>query len=891
MEKKDSPVNEWSDISNSDSLRESIHETHNYLRNHGAGYGMDALKTFNLLYGLKRIEESGILKKTGLSDKCKFSSLVKIAKDKTNDKSDEELSSLINKIIMKEIYQNEKMRPYLFYVLPDLDVSIYSELIKKIDSISDVEEKSGEQLSGKIYEYFIGRDQTAISELGAYFTNRHIVNFIFEQLNIELEEDGSVPKMIDMFGGSGGFTIEYTNYINKKFPEIEWNENFTNVHHYDMNRDVVKSAALEYFCLTKNFPKENFYYKNSFTDDFQNKKYKYIITNPPYGGDKSKKTPHQEKRDKIKKYIEEKLKQDVIDEDEEVIYIKELAGIKKDEKTDKARADKQKVSMPNSSKRLKDFCKKFDIDEKKVTDKEGVSFIQLMEMLEEGGTACAVLKEGVFFDKCYKHIRKILIENFNVEKIISVPQEQFENTSTKTSIIIFHNTGKTEKIQFSEIKLKKYSEDKFEIVNEKVKITMDKNDIECVSQDILTTATYEQLIEEDYDLNYKKYNKIELNPGEGYKLVKLGDVCEFNHPVKKQEKKYKYVEIGDVKNNYIDKFTKYDKDKLPANAKNICNYGDILIASVRPKKEKIIIIDKKIEDIKDYIFSSALIKLTYENLKNSYYLFSIISILSENFEKDLCTGSNYPRFSPKTLMEFKIPIPKSKKKIEDWVDKISKPYTKKLDLEKEKKRLEVKVQKDIDKLLDENETEEVELGDLCDLKASLGGKNLTQYYTKYSKNGFITGKNLNGNNDITFINKEGFEICKNFTIKTGDILIQEVYNENSNCIIIPKKWNNYVFKGSFRFNNFKISNRFLFYYINSGRFKKIALKSTTGSIFKHLSISILKPFKITLPKDRKILETLNPLFEEIDNITEEIPKQEELYQSLLEQLKQEAIKN
>jgi hypothetical protein len=36
-------------ISNREALRDKIHEIHNFLRNSGAGYGMNALKVFNFL--------------------------------------------------------------------------------------------------------------------------------------------------------------------------------------------------------------------------------------------------------------------------------------------------------------------------------------------------------------------------------------------------------------------------------------------------------------------------------------------------------------------------------------------------------------------------------------------------------------------------------------------------------------------------------------------------------------------------------------------------------------------------------------------------------------------------------------------------------------------------
>ena len=48
-------------LSNRYALKDKIHEIHNYLRNHGAGYGMNALKVFNIFYGLKKIEEYNLI--------------------------------------------------------------------------------------------------------------------------------------------------------------------------------------------------------------------------------------------------------------------------------------------------------------------------------------------------------------------------------------------------------------------------------------------------------------------------------------------------------------------------------------------------------------------------------------------------------------------------------------------------------------------------------------------------------------------------------------------------------------------------------------------------------------------------------------------------------------
>ncbi len=44
-----------------------------------------------------------------------------------------------------------------------------------------------------------------------------------------------------------------------------------------------------------------------------------------------------------------------------------------------------------------------------------------MDIVDIDGTVIGVLKEGLFFNKIYKDLRKCLIQNFNVREIISIP--------------------------------------------------------------------------------------------------------------------------------------------------------------------------------------------------------------------------------------------------------------------------------------------------------------------------------------------------------------------------------------------------------------------------------------------------------------------------------------
>ena len=147
-----------------------------------------------------------------------------------------------------------------------------------------------------------------------------------------------------------------------------------------------------------------------------------IITNPPYGGDKVKQSDAQIKRKKIKEYIKNELNT-LKDEFKIKLRLKQVKKLEDQEKQDKKDSNKTKVSVETCSQRIIKYAK-----DNKLTgnDKESSSLILLMDMLDVNGTCIGVLKEGVFFNGKYKALRKCLIENFNVSKIISVSSNEFE---------------------------------------------------------------------------------------------------------------------------------------------------------------------------------------------------------------------------------------------------------------------------------------------------------------------------------------------------------------------------------------------------------------------------------------------------------------------------------
>lgn len=876
-------------ISSKEAMKDTIHEIHNFLRNNGAGYGMNALKLFTLFYGLAKIEANGHFEKTGLSEICRFSNLRKKFK-----KNQEIGMNYLHENIFSEIYENNNVNKMLVCEIPESATPyLIKELVFKINDLIKKENEMGFQLAGKIYEYFVGRDQSAISELGAYFTDRHITDYIYQNVHSpKLDNDGNVETMVDPFGGSGGFTLGYITYLKNNYSNIDWKTQLSKIYHFDMNLDVVKYAMLEMYCLTGEFPQNNHLRTiNSFKDEFKNQKgkmkFKNIYTNPPYGGDKTTKTETVEHMEIIKKHCENYLKKKY-----KLKNMKQISKISKLTDKDKVKLEQYEkiyeklnqlkkeneaktVSLSNSSPRFQLYAKENEIDSTKCKDKEAVSFLMLMDLLEDGGTAVGVLKEGIFFDSKYKYLRQHCIENFKVEKVVSIDASQFENTSTKTSIIKFSNTGKTDQIEFYDLIVEK--DNKTEVQEQEdgtFKVVQIKGRITGVYDKLVSKATYQELEENEYTFNHKKYNKKKLIPGEGYKMVKLGDIVDIQNGYSFKTNEYvengvPLVTIKNIKNNTINiQDTKFIKDDNKYK-KFLIKNKDIVL-TLTGKKPNIISLAEKRNDDKYYLNQRCAVLRNIKIVDNTYIISMFNTILNDIINYNSNDGSNQDNLSlNKDILEQFIPIPTSDKKIKYWVDRINKPYNKIQECKDRLKELEDKVQEDIQTMLNENETDEVELGVLCSVE--------TGKYIK--KTQFIKGKYpVYGGGDISnYINQ--FNRENEIVINKDGLSLNCVKFIHGKFFLNHHGW-------TIKTNN--INKKFMYYLLNNN-IKKIYSVSN-GSNQKGINQEQFYNIKITLPKDRKLINSLNPLFSEIDNLNEELPKQETLYQQYLDELKTEAIK-
>lgn len=862
-------------ISTPEELKDYIHSIHDFIRNSGAGYSMTALKIFMIFYGLKIIEP--VIDKTPFDPKiCTFSKIKERATKKYGKKSDNEkdnpLTWYIDNDILDEIHKQQKEKNnwhfYMFFQIPKgLDDDVWNKIMDYIDELPTKNEKDKKSkkinsgydvdLSGKVYEYFIGRDEQAISELGAYFTVREITKYTIEKVKPTLD-DGNVRKMIDPFGGSGGFTMGYVQYINDHFKDIKWKNNIDNIHHYDMNEDVLKIAGIELFGLTHCLPKYDINCKrvNTFKYEFgtifgdvrEEDKFDYIFTNPPYGGDKTKKSAYFMKQEKILKELTTRIKTitEEINKDKKnkelqkkkVKYEEQMKKVKSDIDKHIKTDEKSKVNTDTCSKAIKNFIKEHKL--KTCNDKESCSLVLFMAILAENGTCAGVLKEGIFFDGKYKSVRECVIKNFNVKYVVSVPQDQFENTSTKTSILIFENTKqKTKEIMFYDLIVDKEPDDVFDDVDGELRLVKSKGAIKGVHEKLICSVKVDDLTD-DYSLNYKKYLKRKIKVLEGFELKKIGDVITYD---KKSKRK---ASDGNESGKYNFYTSSYKIKKT-----DICDYDEErLILGTGGKSS--LFVDKKFSCSAD----NFVCKIDNKNVLN--YLFNYIKMNWTSFVLDLSSGSTLSHINKENLNNYQIPFPKDMTKFKLILDNLMKLHERQqklIDLIPEKERnICDKIQGLIDNGKKGTEYDEYKLGDVCDYIKT--GKNKTPDDKKGTKYPYYGTLEITGYTDHFLFEGEHILMARN-----GSKL-------HENCFIVDGKFypSDHVF--TIKNNNNIVKLQYLYYYMLS-QTEKIK-DISNGSTVKGISKAELENVTIKILLGHTIKNNLQPLFDEVEKLKVEL---------------------
>ena len=84
-----------------------------------------------------------------------------------------------------------------------------------------------------------------------------------------------------------------------------------------------------------------------------------------------------------------------------------------------------------------------------------------------------------------------------------------------------------------------------------------------------------------------------------------------------------------------------------------------------------------------------------------------------------------------------------------------------------------------------------------------------------------------------------------------------------------------------------LNQQYLYYYLNNiiNKIKNLS----NGSVVKGISKSNLSKIKIKLPKNKKLIDDLNPMFQEIEEHQQAVKDADELYKKYIQELSNEAI--
>ncbi|MCK9272795.1 N-6 DNA methylase [Candidatus Gracilibacteria bacterium] len=294
------------------------------------------------------------------------------------------------------IFVNEKSEPVLEFA------SLFKKSIVRYYEFGDLTnvEKS---FKTKLYETFLKRD-SGVKGMGQFFTPRKVVGNMVEMAKVENLQNGA--RVCDPFCGVGGFPLEVIAKRNNKDFIVKNNEIKQNIEYFgfdkgssekDSERTIIlaKANMLIYLSdLIKEYPKLTKEFSSIFNKTFKLKKgtlgtladisdkeeekFDLIITNPPYVTSGS------------------------------AILKEEIAK------------DQDKL----------DFYKTNGIG------LESLSLEWIINKLKKNGRAFIVLPDGIFNRLNDKKIRQFIIDECEINGMISLPLNTFFTTNKRTYILV-----------------------------------------------------------------------------------------------------------------------------------------------------------------------------------------------------------------------------------------------------------------------------------------------------------------------------------------------------------------------------------------------------------------------------------------------------------------------
>jgi len=667
--------------------------------------------------------------------------------------------------------------------------------------------------NGDIHESFLKyQGKVNSKELGQFFTPRIIIKSLLNKCGFKdliLNKEGSDFSLSDSCMGTAGLLCYTYNYCKDKI-------NPNKIYGSDIERDTVKFGCASLILATNSY-NTNILRCNSLIESpslFYNEddKFDIIIINPPFGTKNNYKSLNK-----------------LFDNYKNAITTRE--GF-------------------NGNAEI-EFKNIYPI----VSNIGTVLFIQLViYQLKENGIACIILPDGELMTSNNNiNIRKYILDNCKLLKVINISGGLFTNTTIKTKALFIQKCKNNE--------------------------TNDNYNNETIFQEIKDNG--EAVILGEKKLNDKfhftfdnKEDEEKDNYNSDIEIKTLSDICNYrsgkrlplNHSLLDTKTDYPYIRITDMNNNtvslnkikYLSKETHdlIDKYSISVNDIFVTIAGTIGLVGIIPN------------ELNNAILTENAVKITIINNSQilQKYLLYLLNI-SQEIIKNNSSGSAIPKLSIENLMKINIPIPSMEKQLEmveylDFIyDNVIKKNIEKIeDIKKlNKYYLSLNISFNI-------ELEIKTLGEVCEFQ------NGTRIVKKDCENGEYP---VYGGGDISFYtnkyNREGLNIIiSRFAIsaKCVRMINNKFYLNDSGFTIISN-------------NNEILLNKYLGYYLLNNQ-NKIYM-CATGTAQLNLQLNDFKEIKIPIPSMEKQLEIVEYL-DFNNDLIKTLEKENEINKKNAEQL-------
>ncbi|ATZ80851.1 N-6 DNA methylase [Bodo saltans virus] len=491
-------------MSNIRKMSKSLESVVNYIRNVLRKEGITGMDSINhcIAFIICRTLDDDICKQLDIDDKYSYE---KMMKDDTKEKKIKEIgnhdlfarfysgdkNSFIGQLSTKLGFKNIKFKLQGAENLKDI--------MKKLQDFDPKHVESKYDIIGTIYEIHLkSGTSNAMRDLGQYYTHRLVIDYMIKLCDPKMEKN-KIEKIVDPTMGTGGFLTMAIKYLNEKYKDkIDWEKNKNNIIGFDIDENVRNMAMLNIFLETGKLCDETICKQDT-------------------------------------------LHNDMLFEDGTILQ-------------------KAKIILANEPMGLKNIifsscCERIRKNLKAGTKAEPLFLKLFMETLDDGGRCAVIIPDGTLFGDSVLHlfVRKHMVENFNLKKIISLNDDFFLNTGVKTSILFFVKDGTTTKeVEFSELKL--------------------KND--GVEENKIITAKYDDIKKNNYTLFVNKYNIKIIDKIQEINYKKLGEIITSNNGGEVIPKEY-WNTGSDIlytccQNFMTTNFSKFPKNKLTED-------GDILL--------------------------------------------------------------------------------------------------------------------------------------------------------------------------------------------------------------------------------------------------------------------------------------------------------------------------